>query len=314
MVMIDAIARLVPGVLGNEDSAEEESFHNDLLEYPQYTRPEVWHGKRVPEVLLSGNHGKVSEWRLEQSKERTAGFRPDLYEKYREKQRLILRLSKDKRNNIHIMESLARGKGEILYHQGGDLLVQDRASSVCMLTAEKTESAGRLAEMLPEGTRWVIVSQNFVRELFVEKGCGLFGSCSQYLYTNKVFLPVRYKEIRRLTEEDTPYVTAHYAHDTEEYVRERVRAGVMYGAFSGERQIGFIGIHTEGSMGLLYVEEEFRRRGVAEALEAFCANRLLEKGFTPYGHIMEGNTPSEHLQEKLGFYRASRCVYWMSIT
>lgn len=314
MVMIDAIARLVPGVLGNEDSAEEESFHNDLLEYPQYTRPEVWHGKRVPEVLLSGNHGKVSEWRLEQSKERTAGFRPDLYEKYREKQRLILRLSKDKRNNIHIMESLARGKGEILYHQGGDLLVQDRASSVCMLTAEKTESAGRLAEMLPEGTRWVIVSQDFVRELFVEKGCGLFGSCSQYLYTNKVFLPVRYKEIRRLTEEDTPYVTAHYAHDTEEYVRERVRAGVMYGAFSGERQIGFIGIHTEGSMGLLYVEEEFRRRGVAEALEAFCANRLLEKGFTPYGHIMEGNTPSEHLQEKLGFYRASRCVYWMSIT
>ena len=90
MVMIDAVARLVPGVLGNEDSAEEESFHNDLLEYPQYTRPEVWHGKRVPEVLLSGNHGKVSEWRLEQSKERTAGFRPDLYEKYREKQRLIM--------------------------------------------------------------------------------------------------------------------------------------------------------------------------------------------------------------------------------
>lgn len=313
MVLIDAIARLVSGVLGNEASAEEESFHNDLLEYPQYTRPEVWHGKGVPEVLLSGNHRKVSEWRLERAKERTAGFRPDLYERYQEKQRLIRRLSKDKRNNIHIMESLSRGRGEILYFQGGDLLVQDREASVCMLTAENPESAERLVGMLPGETRWVIASQNFVRDLLAEMGCGLFGSCSQYLYTNKILLPVRYKEIRRLTQEDVPYMTAHYKSDTEEYIRERVRAGVMYGAFSGERQIGFIGIHSEGSMGLLYVEEEFRRRGVAEALEAFCANRLLEKGFTPYGHIMEGNTPSELLQEKLGFYRASRCVYWMRI-
>lgn len=100
MVMIDAVARLVPGVLGNDTSAEEESFHNDLLEYPQYSRPESWHEKRVPEVLLSGNHAKIMKWRLEQSETRTLRFRPDLYEKYREKQHLIKQLSKDKRNNI----------------------------------------------------------------------------------------------------------------------------------------------------------------------------------------------------------------------
>lgn len=82
MVMIDAIARLVPGVLHNGESAVTESFDNGLLEYPQYSRPEVWHDKKVPEVLLSGNHAKVEEWRLKQSLERTRQRRPDLYEAY----------------------------------------------------------------------------------------------------------------------------------------------------------------------------------------------------------------------------------------
>lgn len=82
MVMIDAVSRLVPGVLKNEESAEFESFHNNLLEYPQYTRPEVWQGKPVPDILLSGDHAKVDKWRLLQSEERTRERRPDLYETY----------------------------------------------------------------------------------------------------------------------------------------------------------------------------------------------------------------------------------------
>lgn len=86
MVMIDSISRLVPGVLHNEESAATESFHNDLLEYPQYSRPEVWLGKRVPEILLSGDHAKVDKWRLEQSIERTKKLRPDLYEKWKLRQ------------------------------------------------------------------------------------------------------------------------------------------------------------------------------------------------------------------------------------
>ena len=86
MVMVDAIARLVPGVLHNDESAATESFHNDLLEYPQYSRPEVWRDKRVPEILLSGNHAKVDEWRLKQSIERTKRLRPDLYEKWEKRQ------------------------------------------------------------------------------------------------------------------------------------------------------------------------------------------------------------------------------------
>jgi tRNA (guanine37-N1)-methyltransferase len=81
MVVIDAVSRLVPGVLGSDISAEFESFHDDLLEYPQYTRPEEFMGIKVPEVLLSGHHKNIEAWRLEKSIERTKERRPDLFEK-----------------------------------------------------------------------------------------------------------------------------------------------------------------------------------------------------------------------------------------
>lgn len=82
MVMIDSISRLVPGVLHNDDSAGDESFENGLLEYPQYTRPPVFLDKEVPEVLLSGHHENIREWRHEQSVKRTKERRPDLWEAY----------------------------------------------------------------------------------------------------------------------------------------------------------------------------------------------------------------------------------------
>ena len=81
MVMVDAIARLVPGVLHNDVSAEFESFQDHLLEYPQYSRPEIWHDKQVPPILLSGHHANIEKWRREQSIIRTASNRPDLLEK-----------------------------------------------------------------------------------------------------------------------------------------------------------------------------------------------------------------------------------------
>ena len=82
-VMLDAIIRLLPGVLGNETSTEEESFENGLLEYPQYTKPQIWEEKTVPDVLLSGDHAKIKDWRLSQSEAITRDRRPDLWQKYK---------------------------------------------------------------------------------------------------------------------------------------------------------------------------------------------------------------------------------------
>ena len=81
MALIEATVRLLPGVLGNTETVREESFNNNLLEYPQYTKPYEWKGMTVPEVLISGNHAKVNEWRQEQAEKITKERRPDLYKK-----------------------------------------------------------------------------------------------------------------------------------------------------------------------------------------------------------------------------------------
>ena len=82
-IILDAVLRFLPGVLGNKNSTEEESFENGLLEYPQYTKPQIWEDKSVPDVLLSGDHAKIKDWRLSQSEAITRDRRPDLWEKYK---------------------------------------------------------------------------------------------------------------------------------------------------------------------------------------------------------------------------------------
>ena len=82
LVIIDSIVRLIPGVLGKKESLEQESFEKNLLEYPQYTRPEIWEGKKVPSILLSGNHEEIKNWRLKESESITKSRRPDLWEEY----------------------------------------------------------------------------------------------------------------------------------------------------------------------------------------------------------------------------------------
>ena len=83
LIVIDSIVRLIPGVLGNSDSLVDETFEENLLEYPQYTKPKKWENKDIPEVLLSGDYAKIKGWRLEQSKDITRRRRPDLWEKYK---------------------------------------------------------------------------------------------------------------------------------------------------------------------------------------------------------------------------------------
>lgn len=113
MVLIDSVARMVPGVLHNEDSPETESFMNGLLEYPQYSRPEEWRGKKVPDVLLSGNHAAVDAWRFEQSMRRTKQRRPDLYRKYVEdhaEELLHMILRREKKEERKRRQALKRAR------------------------------------------------------------------------------------------------------------------------------------------------------------------------------------------------------------
>ncbi len=101
MVMVDAVARMLPGVLGSETSAPTDSFYNGLLEYPQYTRPSDYHGRMVPDVLLSGDHAKIAAWRRQESLKLTLERRPDLLEKadLTEADRAFLRGLQERRTN-----------------------------------------------------------------------------------------------------------------------------------------------------------------------------------------------------------------------
>lgn len=312
MVMIDAVARLVPGVLNNDDSARTESFHNDLLEYPQYSRPEIWQGKQVPEVLLSGNHSRVAKWRLEQSKERTRRMRPDLYERYMLKERIIKQLTMHKRNNVHIIESLARGKAELLYGEGGNVLIYNEGCKICMITAENIEAGEKMLELAPRETELFITNQEFMNEPVCRHfDFVVYHECYQVLYTKKEPLPVKHKDIRLLTLEALPYVNEHYDMDDEKHLRKLIEAKAMYGAYVDGQLAGFMGTHEDGSLGLLYVDKAYRRQHLGEALVCYCTNRLREQDYIPYAHILKDNKGSLGLQEKLGYYMAEKTVFWL---
>lgn len=321
MVMIDAIARLVPGVLNNETSARTESFHNDLLEYPQYSRPALWHGKSVPDVLLSGNHKEINKWRRERSVERTAAVRPDLYARYQAKEKAILSLEHHKREHIHMMELLRRGNGELLYHKDENVMLYDRGCGACFLTASTPEAGEKMTEALlsgscplPEAPRWFVVCQDFLADFIQEAfGFRIFHQCCQACYTRKEPLLVRHKDIRRLDEGAKGYFLENYPYGDEGYFMDRIASGFLYGAFVEGRPVGFIGLHDDGSMGMLYVEEAYRGKGFGASLEAYLINRLRELDWTPYCHIFSENEASKNLQEKLGLYLSGDTIWWLGM-
>ena len=355
MVIVDAVARLVPDVLNNDQSAVTESFHGNLLEYPQYSRPEVWHDKKVPQVLLSGNQKKINEWRLEQSVIRTQERRPDLYAKYEELQECKKCMMRQKLLHIDMIELINRGRARIVYHDADEILLRDMISGIYFHTrmAEvprieepsnvQARDLGEDANRPDELQNWDTAEWKLLQEIskderieciaihqremvpFMEKYFHLKTDmeCLQGAYTRREKLPVRGLygpdgrgengfSIRTLTEEFIPFVAEHYSEiGSPEYVTERILHGAVYGAFYEEKIVGFIADHEEGSIGMLYVLPEYRKRHVAMALETYCMNRAVERGEIPYGQVVLGNEASIRLQEKMGICLAKGTVVWM---
>lgn len=355
MVIVDAVARLVPDVLNNDQSAETESFHGNLLEYPQYSRPEVWHDKKVPQVLLSGNQEKINEWRLEQSVIRTQERRPDLYAKYEELQECKKCMMRQKLLHIDMIELINRGRARIVYRDAKELLLRDMISGIYFHTrmAEvprieepsnvQARDLGEDANRPDELQNWDTAEWKLLQEIskderieciaihqremvpFMEKYFHLKTDmeCLQGAYTRREKLPVRGLygpdgrgedgfAIRTLTEEFIPFVAEHYSEiGSPEYVTERILHGAVYGAFYEEKIVGFIAEHEEGSIGMLYVLPEYRKRHVAMALETYCMNLAVERGEIPYGQVVLGNEASIRLQEKMGICFAKETIVWM---
>ena len=320
MIMIDAISRLLPGVLHNEGSAQEESFSGYLLEYPQYTRPEIFMGKSVPKPLLSGNHKEIRQWRLHAAEERTKKRRPDLYATYEKLLECKNELKKNKLHHVGMTELISRGQAKLLYHDTNGTLLQDRVSGVYMLTVVNKECGIRILNEIFGSKETVqkrediysfITHQEFMNE-YVEEFFSMhcdFG-CFMEVYTRKEMLSVKDTRIRRLTLEDLNSIIHVYNQLPESYLKERLLSGAMYGAYVEDTLVGFLGEHQDGSMGMLYVLQDFRRQGIAEALETNLINLTLKKGYTPFCRVMEHNDGAHKLQEKLLLYTAKGKVWW----
>lgn len=280
MVMIDAISRLVPGVLHNEVSADTESFHGSLLEYPQYSRPEEWHGKRVPEILLSGNPRQVEKWRLEASVARTKERRPDLYREYEKLQSARKLLMKNKLLHMDMISLIDQGKVAELKAEADDIMIRSTAGDY-YLTAGAREYCDipKMAESClhggeaPEGWR----------------------SMKQYVLTRREKLPV----------------TGLYRPDGKPSPQGLVivKDKAKWTALQNGEEAGSICMSREGRMEALIVKEEFRRRHVGMALVTCLCNYLLETGIIPVCRIPENNAEACALAEKLGMYAAKAPVY-----
>lgn len=331
MVMVDAIARMVPGVLNNGVSGETESFEGNLLEYPQYSRPEEWRGKRVPEVLLSGNQKNIDAWRKEESVRRTKERRPDMYIKYKELQDCLEILKVQKLLHIDMIELINRGQACLVYARGANIVLFDKVSRIYFHTAENAEEgkAALLAVKADakhiEDIDLVVFHQDFMQEPAGEMfELRTFLTCYQAVYTRKEKLPITglYRpdgktqegvaEIRPLTLEYLDVVVENYkTMDDPDYLKGRIERGWMYGAFVNGELAGFAGMHKEGSLGMLEVLPQYRGRHFGKALETYMINLSLEKGMTPFGQVAVDNEVSMKLQNSLGLCFSKQPVYWM---
>ena len=183
-----------------------------------------------------------------------------------------------------------------------------------MLNAEDEEHLEKMLPLIPKavsGHSIVTVTDRWNER--VSEILGYHGSmlCSQACYTRGEPLPVRHKDIRQLTVEEVPYVAEHYHLGDEIYVRERIAAGDVFGIYIEGKLCGFIGCHNDGSMGMLYVEDAYRRQGLAASLEGYLINKQREQGMIPYAHIVNGNEASIQLQERLGLNLSDPAIWWL---
>jgi tRNA (guanine37-N1)-methyltransferase len=179
--------------------------------------------------------------------------------------------------------------------------------------AQDRATAERLCGLLPPAPAFLTVHEDFIAPLLEARfGLRLGQACWQVGYRKETPppLPASGLEVRQLDLRHLATVSAHYPLGDDDYLTWLLERGALYGAFSGGALCGFMGVHIEGSMGLLEVLPQYRRRGVATLLQAFLTRLELQRGHTPYGQVFDGNLPSLALQERLGFQRSQGQLYW----
>lgn len=223
-------------------------------------------------------------------------------------------LSGNRLHHMDMLEALTRDNADVLYAEDDGVLLYNRSGEVYLLSAESDAGFDALCGLIRDPDQLVTHQTRYMPALRERFGLKGEMTCFQCVYEGGTPLPVELPEgftLRALTQENLDFVLAHYEQVPDpEYISGRIRDG-MLGAFRGETPAGFIGTHDEGSMGLLEVLPEYRRRGLAQALESAMIDRLLEKGQTPYGQLFTTNEVSRALQQKLGLSVTTEQLAWL---
>lgn len=233
---------------------------------------------------------------------------------FQEKQ-AIAYLEKSPLLHMDMLEAIRRGRAKLMNVSEYGVLLLDRDSGVCMMSAADEKTAHRM--LSGAGSVWAFVAHQDFSIAAAQKKFSYSKKmiCRQSVYQKgePLLFPCASVEIRRLDESFLPFVFAHYSRaEDEAYLRDRLNSDSIFGAFWKGIPVGFIGMHAEGSIGMLEVLPEYRRRGIAASLVAHLANRILKKGWVPFGQIIEGNTASLLLNRKLGFTISEETVCWLT--
>lgn len=213
---------------------------------------------------------------------------------------------------LHVMmtESLRRGNADVLLDRPDGVMLFDRRAKAHMLAAGTPEAAGEMASKI-EDPSLLVAHDPYTRRLLAERFSfpEILGVVQAAYRKKEIDVPAA--DVRPLDMSHCAFVRAHYSSvDDEGYIEERLRADDMYGVYVDGALAGFMGTHAEGSLGLLEILPEYRRRGLGEALERYVTRVHLSRGWTPFAQIESTNLPSQALHRKLGFEISDECLYW----
>ncbi|MBQ9958832.1 MAG: GNAT family N-acetyltransferase [Oscillospiraceae bacterium] len=215
---------------------------------------------------------------------------------------------------IEVQQMLLRGIGDVLYRGEAGAIIRDPEGTLVSDIASGHEIAAQLTALGIERPCLITVRSEQAREELAAVYALQSAPDTVFVYT-LAQAPARDGSLSFgvLPERHLAEAAAHYdmMENSESYLRARMEAGLLWAAADGEKLMGFIGVHSDGSMGMLEVLPAYRRRGLGYQLEAFAIAEQLRRGWTPYCHVMQGNTASEALQQKLGLTKAQNPAHWM---
>lgn len=226
-------------------------------------------------------------------------------------------LKKDPVHHVDMLQPIRRGTADIVAADVNGVLLREKASQIYLLTAKTAQDAARFMEHI-NGTRLMAVHQGHsIEEASKRFGLEQTMCCYQaaWLHPMPPSLESPSFHIQALSKDRAHDISALYSHNIGlEYIKGRLCAGEIFGAFKNSQLAGFIGLHEEGSMGMLEVHPSFRRMGVGSLLLTYLCTLLIEKGLTPFSQFTVENESSRRLHESLGFSVSNDCVYWLEPT